>query len=349
MRRTLLFLVISSLISATSAGCFIYFDDDDPDCDLGGIDLPTAADSAAPPALGLRNPYSGQCEYFGDPWPWPWPCDDRCGPCPVPTPVEDDGLTRQPAPTTGPSVGVALPSWGYCESECSGLEETTCLNVSGCRGIYSPDGLYRECWSVDQTGPEPADFCAGLDAWNCSRHDNCIAIHDWSCATPGQPDPRPGSFCGAGEFLRCDFEPESRGCYDNSECPNGYRCTAEDVCGTPPDCDPAVGCDSVCYGVCVPEFDPSDCFGEVYCDSLPPECPPNTIPGRRNGCWTGQCIPVELCEGPPPPECGFITDEATCIANIQCSPLYRGIECQCDADGCRCADWEFLSCESSWP
>src|SRR5690606_23759309 len=30
-----------------------------------------------------------------------------------------------------------------------------------------------------------------------------------------------------------------------------------------------------------------DCSSEVACDARPPECPPGTLPGIGDGCWTG--------------------------------------------------------------
>lgn len=330
MRHTLAYLLVTLLVSAASSGCFIYYDNDD-DCDFGGgLDEP----AIAVPAVGLRNPESGECEFFGG-GPRPFPCDDRCGPCPEPAPVP---AQRDPAPG---APGQAQPSWGFCESECTNLDEASCLGATGCRGVYSPENLFTECWSVDMTGPIRGQTCVGLGAWECSRSDECIAIHESDCGTS---DPVPGFSCGAGEFLSCADEPA--GCFDSTECDDGYRCTAEDVCGTPPGCDPTVGCDAACYGVCVPDG-PGSCHGEVFCDSLPPECPPDSVPGRRDGCWTGQCVPVNQCEDPPPPAaCAQVTDESVCIARPECTALYQGVNCECDVDGsCQCSDWVFNGCE----
>ena len=331
MRHTLAYLAIALLVSVTSSGCFLYFDNDE-ECQFGG-----GADDPGPavPAAGLRNPQSGQCEFFGG-GPLPFPCDDVCGPCPEagPTPTDGDQAPGVPAP--------AQPSWGFCDSQCSNLDEASCLGATGCRGIYSPEGLFRECWSVDMNGPVRDVTCAGLDAFACSLSDECIAVHDTDCDP--NADPIPGFACGTGQFLACEAEPQ--GCFDSSECDAGYRCNAIEVCGTPPGCDPAVGCDSACYGVCVPDG-PGDCHSELVCDSLPPDCPADSVPGRRDGCWTGQCVLSSQCEPPPPPAaCVEVTDESTCIGRPECTALYQGVNCDCAVDGtCQCSDWVFEGCE----
>ena len=91
--------------------------------------------------------------------------------------------------------------------------------------------------------------------------------------------------------------------------------------------------------------DPGKCYGEVLCDGPPPTCPPNTLPGVLDGCWSGYCIPVDDCE-PPPVACASIGDETTCVDRFDCTPLYEGVDCVCDEFGmCECADWLFVSCE----
>jgi hypothetical protein len=51
------------------------------------------------------------------------------------------------------------------------------------------------------------------------------------------------------------------------------------------------------FAVCVPEGQsPGKCSGPVTCDATGPSCPSNTTPGILNGCFTGACIPLSLCE-----------------------------------------------------
>ena len=286
MRHTFAYVMLSSFVSLTLSGCFLYFGGDDDDCLFGG----GAGETAGAPAPGIRNPFTGQCEFFGG---GPFPCDDRCGPCPAPAEAPAGAPSSDPIPG-----GAAMPSWGFCESQCSVLFEGACLATEGCRGIYDPEGRYSECWSVDLTGPIQGGVCDGLDAWECSRHDDCVAIHESLCPDPSNAD-RPGFSCGAGNFLRCQ-----------SEGPTS----------------------------------PGDCFSNVTCNLPPPGCPPNSVPGRANGCWTGTCILVEDCEPTMPGLCSEITNEGACVNRADCTPLYQGVDCQCSATGCQCAGLAFQAC-----
>jgi hypothetical protein len=325
-------LVLATLILATPA-CDLYQEDDK--CDYG-YEAPPAED---PIDLRLRDPYSGQCQYFGYPNPTPYPpCDPECGPCP--------GGAEAP-----PDARVPIPSWGMCNGVCEEIaDEALCLDsYDGCRAAYlnrcpfgtdcdAEAGEFIGCWATDQTGPQdPAETCSGLDAFACSLYQDCVAIHANTCQDGnGQPLPEP---C-YGPFEACAAEP--------------VRCSA-----SAPDCGAGMTCDLSacqgtesgdrlveCQGVCVPDQGPvGDCYGDVFCDSIAPECPPGTLPGISEGCYTGYCIPEESCEGEPP-ACTAIQAEATCVARSDCSPFYEGVDCSCTDQGCTCAEWNYVSCDT---
>ena len=270
------FLAFAGL--TTSSGCFFYLDDDDECEDYGAIA------GGAQEALGLRDPESGICEYFGV--SNPRPCPDGCA-------------CAYPAGDEAPGQQAPIPTWGYCESDCSALGESSCLDTSGCRGIYETGTTnFLECWSTDQTGPAQADDCANLDALSCSVNDNCVAYHEWPCAT-GAPDQ--DFVCGPGSFVACGDEGGSS--------------------------------------------NPGICYGEVSCDTEPPECPADTMPGIDNGCWTGFCIPNDECESAP--ACSAISAEPTCIARADCDPSYRGVNCTCEGEVCTCEEWLYDGCEET--
>jgi hypothetical protein len=278
MRHTLAYVLATAFITLSSTGCIIYFgDDDDDDCLYGGGGAEPA------PLPGVRNPVTGQCEYhYGG--GGGGGCD-ACGVC-EPTSIDPAG---------------PVPSWGYCESACSYLDEATCLATAGCRAAYMDDFGYYECWAVDMSGPVQGQ-CAGLDAWECSRHDDCVAWHTSSCSSDDPTDPSGDIACAIGSFRECAAEPGA---------------------------------------------DPGSCFGEVLCDALPPECPPDSIAGRRDGCWTGACILVEECE---PIACESLADEQACVDRADCVALYEGSDCTCDANGnCTCSTWTFTSCATAQP
>jgi hypothetical protein len=166
-----------------------------------------------------------------------------------------------------------------------------------------------------------------------------------------------------GEFEACqDEQAQPGGCYSDLECAPGEQCTADEECLPPPGCDPnsGMGCDSVCWGKCVP-VDPGTCTDSSQCPmgqqcSIDPACM-----GGPGGNCTGTCVDPP----PPPPACANL-DEATCIdmidgcityadgttacADVACTPLYEGTDCVCDAAGnCTCSTWTYLSCSDATP
>jgi hypothetical protein len=328
--RSPLAAMILAFLPAVSAGCFLY---GDGDCLYGGY----GADEAAIYDPGLRNPYTGECEYFG------WTgcaLPEGCGPCAAGGAEAD---RAQP------------PSWGECESHCTGLDEDTCIDTSACRAIYAGD-VYHACWSTDQSGPIQGGGCEGLDAFACSQHDDCSAVHAWHEIPPAGADadleaPEPGFTSTVGEFERCIPEKgqcQGGGCGDPGSCDGEVACDA-----LPPDCPSGTtpGISGLCWtGYCIPlvdcgdgDPDPGRCYEAVGSGQVAPDCPAGTTPGIARGHYTGFCIPLDRCEAAP--ECGGIQAEATCIAREDCTALYHGVDCECVGDACTCAEWIYASCE----
>ena len=251
---TLLARLIALVAVVTAVGC-----SDDEECiyyDRAGADF-------APEEF--RDPQTGTCQSFGG------GCNSSCEPCPA----EGD-------------IAQAQPDWGSCYSQCEALDESACRVTSGCRAVYSGtfnSANFYQCWAVAQSGPIQGGNCNGLDAYACSRHDDCVAVHEI-----GAP---------IGGFASC--QPEQ-----------GMQ-------------------------------DPGSCVGEVTCDALPPNCPSGTIPGRRNGCWTGYCIPQADCDQLP--ACTTL-GEMDCIGRTDCEPTYEGHNCSCSPSGCTCQSWTFDSCRA---
>lgn len=144
--------VVATLAFFYLAACTVYFGGDD--------DQELCAASLIP--VRLVDPATLTCQdfYVGD-------CPAGCGPCDV-----------DQAP---------LPTWGACESACTGLDELPCMDRSGCRAAHdwacwTGDGpctlevSYLGCFAVDTTGPVQGP-CEGLGADACSRHDDCLALH----------------------------------------------------------------------------------------------------------------------------------------------------------------------------
>jgi hypothetical protein len=247
---------LAIVASLAAPGC-VFFDDDDDTCNWEA-----QSGAAEIAAYEVRDPYTGVCQalYGG--------CSDPCQPC--------------------AETGQADPDWGSCYSGCEGLAEGTCMATSGCRAVYA-GSAYHDCWSVAQSGAIQGGGCVGLDAYTCSKHDDCTAIH--AAGVGGAP---------IGAFTSCAAES-----------------------GTP--------------------TDPGSCVGEITCDAAEPACPSGTIAGRRNGCWTGYCIPYAQCDTLP--TCDTL-GEAACISRTDCSPTYEGNNCTCSGQSCTCQSWTFDSCKT---
>lgn len=307
MRSWLPFTVLVAL-----AGCDLYFGNgDDPPCAYGGVKEPGQL---------YRNANDATCISLGG---GGGDCDDPCGAC------------AEPA---------VAPDMGLCESACTDLSETSCLATAGCYAAYYNDSendgppSFGGCWQTAPSGPVGGS-CEKLDAYECSRHDNC-SLHYYSAYDTA-------TSYGA-TFARCAAEaPVYPSCL-GSDCAPGYHCEEQcygsDDPGTMSTCQAVCVADSSCLAalcapgtvcverctydengtlVCTPDCvdtgeDPGSCTGQVACDALPPACPSGTTAGRRNGCWSGYCIPNNQCTWGDPGECGgevsCITGEPDCPA-----------------------------------
>lgn len=300
--------VLVPALLATSAGCSFYFGDDD--CEYGG------GEGADQLVVSLRNPYTGQCEDGGGGG------GGGCGDYEAEPPAE-------PA------------DWAACYGACEGLDELGCQATPGCRAAYASSCLEWEyctevaytfygCWGTAPSGAIQGGGCEGLDAYQCSRHDDCIAQHyagSSGCGGTGNGDCAPiADPALIGNFQACAPEPSQQtGCYDDWECPSGQTCNSEEVCLPGPyacndsnggqgesDAEGLVPCDNRCYGWCVPVDPlPGNCYEPALCDMVPPTCPEGTLPGVSNGCYTGYCIPVGECPDQPPSK-GNCYEEVWC-------------------------------------
>ena len=286
------FPLLAAIATLTLTGCDVWF--------LGGTcERDELGDFEA---IGYLDPFTAQCMDGGGSG-----SGNTCG-------DYGGGARLEPVPT----------DWALCYTDCTELAEETCLMTDGCRAGYisdcaegascnDPGYTFSSCWATAPSGPERGD-CSGLDAYECSRHDDCIAQHFPMTSCDGSGNCAPVSE-QPGNFERCVAEPEvAIGCYTDEECPAEHWCNASVVCDPPPDCDPATGCPPVCYGSCVPESGGAgSCYGNVLCESLPPDCPAGTVPGIENDCWTGQCIAYDDCDPP--------LDPGTCHGEVFCDGL----------------------------
>ncbi len=175
-------------------------------------------------------------------------------------------------------------------------ETLTCeaFGGGGCNPECGP------CPLID-LGPVPTwgfcfHTCESLSETECATAAECRVVKDASCAISGD--------C-ATDFLGCfptdqTVDP-SLDCFtarDGFTCSRNPACTAYHRNGglalTPPEPPQRT------FAMCAPEGkSPGTCFAEVTCERLAPACPPSARPGVENGCYTGACIPSDLCEPVP--------------------------------------------------
>lgn len=289
MRRLASVVWLLALVS----GCDLYWNNNgDDDCKYYSYEGDIA------PSVGVRNPTTGQCEGgWGG-------CDNPCAPCAA----EDLG------------GAVAQPDWASCQSACTGLAENACIAQAGCQASYDLSGsaaTFAGCFETAPSGPVSTGTCAGLDAHECTRHDNCSTFY------------RPGV------FDHCAAESTSSACNAIS-CGPGYHCEdqCKDTCGPTGDCGPQ------CGAMCVPDGNVCanvDC-GPGY------ECVQTCIDPTptHNGQCFAQCHPTTSCEA--------ITTETACAARTDCSTVYLGDDCTCTpTGGCHCEILTYDHCESLHP
>lgn len=146
----------------------------------------------------------------------------------------------------------------------------------------------------------------------------------------------------------CDGDAQcAAGCYCSPDgtCVEGGFCNRDDQCGDGLTCDEARNsCDPQGGGTC---------GGEVTCNEVAPRCEPDSVPIIENGCWTGDCQPLALCDVEP--TCERINTEASCLARAdRCGAVYSGQNCRrqdgtaCRAGdtGCTCDRYDFASCRT---
>lgn len=340
-RKALLALTVISAMALT--GCQIYFgppNDDPPDCGPWGCDPPPPGtpggdcDTHSDCMAGCYCSDQGTCEEGGFcnadyECPAGFVCDERSSCVPGNSEPTWCGVNEECAIGSycDPWSGTCVPSWTcWTDEECRGTgmhcdERGTCVPTLCDDNADCPDGYCDVAWG------------------------QCIPT--WTCDPSGD-----GTECGPG--MTCDdrglcvFAP----CDDNLDCAAGCYCDLPSgtcfesgFCMSDAECNDGMVCDE--RQTCVPvPSDPATCYGDVFCDALPPECMEGTTPGIANGCYTGECIPLEQCEQPPLAACEELASEDECYDRADCTATYVGVNCTCQGQACRCGtDDSSCTCE----
>lgn len=133
--------------------------------------------------------------------------------------------------------------------------------------------------------------CEQLSETTCAADPSCRVVKDAACTFGPNPCftdflgcfpvdtiPDPAVACHGADAWDCSRNPACTAIHSQGACPAG-----ELDCPRP-------------FELCVPEgTHPGSCRGAVTCRALPPSCPTQTTPGISGGCYTGACIPTDLC------------------------------------------------------
>jgi hypothetical protein len=176
-------------------------------------------------------------------------------------------------------------------------QDLTCQNFGGgpiCDPECGPCPLGTDLAPIPSWGV-CGSACELQDESSCAADPSCRVVKDARCAIDGT--------CLT-DFIGCfptdqqqiaDLDCKTA---DAQTCSESSTCTAfhrNDPCG--------LAVDGPCpreFAMCMPEGQaPGRCFDPVSCDSVGPACGPNETPGIANGCFTGACIPQDLCEAVP--------------------------------------------------
>ncbi|MFH0901366.1 MAG: hypothetical protein V2A73_12125 [Pseudomonadota bacterium] len=105
-----------------------------------------------------------------------------CGPMSLRNPKSGICETIQPCPAVDSFSG--FPDWAICDWHCEDLDEESCIAEITCRAAYVDHGdgaacsplEFVGCWGVASRVEEGAG-CDQLDAYQCSRRPDCVAVH----------------------------------------------------------------------------------------------------------------------------------------------------------------------------
>ncbi|MEO8699088.1 MAG: hypothetical protein ABI867_03560 [Kofleriaceae bacterium] len=189
-------------------------------------------------------------------------------------------LLRNPESLTCDAFG----GGGGCDPACGPCAD------GPIEGLTPPIPTWASCDSSCNTLDEPA----------CGARSDCRVIKDANCAI--------GASTCFTDFMGClpvsnigDIGIDCATAPDGETCSHSSACTAFHVNEPCP-----LATDAQCprpFALCMPEGqNPGSCFLPVTCDAATPTCAPGKTPGIAGGCFTGACIPIELCPDGPRPQ-----------------------------------------------
>lgn len=218
-------------------------------------------------------------------------------------------------------------------SACSG-DETVTTDTTG--GTTSSPGTTTGTSSTTTVEPATGTSTTTTDPLtSTSTTDEPGSSSSGSGSTTGDPGPILPGECASNADCKL-FE-------DCCECKGVPLDDASPICELECDqtrCDDLEIDNAVCrLGQCITER--LDCdSSNVICLVQPPMCPEGLLPGVDGDCWSGECVPGQLCNVVP--DCKHCPDEWMCVTDVanapnnprRCEPIPQ--DCN-DDPGCECA------------
>jgi hypothetical protein len=178
-----------------------------------------------------------------------------------------------------PAIPLRNPDTLTCDSFGGGGCQTCPCPQADPIAIPSWGQCYSACESLTESQCAAAAECRVVKDAECSIWQDCTTDFIGCFALDTAPD----------ASIDC-FAADAQACSRNNEC-TAYH-------SVDPPCD-GEGCVRP-FELCTPEGQsPGSCWSQTVCDIPAPPCPSGTTPGIENECYTGACIPIELC-GPTP-------------------------------------------------
>jgi hypothetical protein len=230
--------------------------------------------------------------------------------------------TGEPGTSTSATTGTNTDSTGVTSGDTSGVTTgmtggpttgmTTGMTTGESTGETASTTAVTTTTGGSESGTTAGETTGGGEVSPCVTDQDCTLVEnccDCESLNPGETAPE----CGMRECRQTE-------------------CSAIGLV------KPAVECR---LGRCMFKKDTCNPFG-VSCDAPQPQCGPGSLPSveetNQGKCWTGSCVPAEVCDWVP--DCSYCDDpELVCVGKLQ-----KGAYKVCEAKPFECSDEDNLDC-----
>ena len=189
--------------------------------------------------------------------------------------LDQTGAELEPAPLRNPENLTCESFGGGCDPQCG-----PCPAVAELAPIPSWGFCGSPCESLDESACALSAECRVAKDIRCAVDGTCLTDFMGCFPIDGGADPTVDCL-SVTDGWTCSRSAQCTAFHRNDPCPDDGQCPRE-------------------FTLCMPEgASPGRCFDPVACDALPPPCPIGTAAGVTGLCYSGACIPDELCEPLP--------------------------------------------------